>query len=154
MNHIRVPVAESSQPSEARRTIHGLARTIGMSDEDGHRAGIIATELATNLVKHTIGGGEMLMAGHAERGELEILALDRGPGIVNVGRAMTDGYSTTGSPGTGLGAVRRLADDFDIYSTRERGTGVLARVRRGRRHSTPGPLVASGIAVAEVVREV
>jgi hypothetical protein len=58
---------------------------------------------------------------------LELLALDRGPGMHDVEVCMRDGYSTGGTPGTGLGAVRRLADQFDIYSRAGEGTVVLAR---------------------------
>jgi anti-sigma regulatory factor (Ser/Thr protein kinase) len=29
---------------------------------------------------------------------------------------MRDGYSTAGSAGEGLGAVSRLADDFDVHT--------------------------------------
>jgi anti-sigma regulatory factor (Ser/Thr protein kinase) len=143
-----VPVAESSQPSEARRTAQALARDLGFSEEDRYRAGIVATELATNLVKHTTSGGEMLLAAHAGRGEVEILALDRGPGIASVERAMGDGHSTSGSAGTGLGAVRRLADDFDVHSVRGRGTAVLGRVRRGRGRRGRLVLDAAGVSVA------
>jgi hypothetical protein len=47
-------------------------------------------------------------------------------------QSLSDGHSTSGSSGTGLGAVRRLADDFDIYSQPGHGTAVLARLRSDR----------------------
>jgi hypothetical protein len=81
---------------------------------------------------------------------VELIALDRGPGMADVTRSLADGYSTAGSPGTGLGAIRRLADDFDIYSQPQRGTVLLARLRRKRE-----PLVsrcafqACGVSVAK-----
>ena len=47
-----------------------------------------------------------------------ILALDRGPGISDLDAAFRDGYSSAGSPGTGLGAIRRASSEFDVYSDR------------------------------------
>jgi hypothetical protein len=62
-----------------------------------------------------------------ETSAIELLAIDRGPGMTDIERCMSDGYSTAGTPGTGLGAVRRLADEFDIHSAPGEGTIVLAR---------------------------
>jgi hypothetical protein len=104
---------------------------------------VIVTEAGTNLVKH--GGGGQLMLGVVEIGgrrQVEVIALDRGPGITNVPRSLEDGYSTSGSPGTGLGAMRRLASAFDIYSRPGQGTAVLARVGDLMRASTVAPLRA------------
>ena len=150
-SHISVPVSESSQPVAARLAARDFARELKFSEEDSHRAGLVATELATNLVKHTQAGGEMLLRPRVDEGDVEILALDRGPGIADIDASMTDGHSTTGSPGTGLGAVRRIADTFEAYSTRGQGTVVLARVRGGpapvARRAWPNLSVA-GISVA------
>jgi anti-sigma regulatory factor (Ser/Thr protein kinase) len=148
--HRRIVVVESSQPSAGRFAARDAAEGAGLNEEDSHRAGLIATELATNLVKHAV-GGELLVREipGAPQGEVEILSIDRGPGISDVTRSMTDGHSTAGSAGTGLGAVRRLADDFDIYSQETRGTVVLARVRAGRtRQLTSRRLSVGAISVA------
>jgi len=67
---------------------------------------------------------------NGQRG-VDVLALDRGPGIADVERALRDGYSTAGTAGTGLGAVVRLSDLFDVYTGRA-GTVLLARVWAGR----------------------
>jgi anti-sigma regulatory factor (Ser/Thr protein kinase) len=148
MSHVLVAVTESSQPSAARRMAQDLAGDAGLDDEGRHRAGLVATELATNLVKHSTAGGEMLFRAIRERSEVELIALDRGPGIADVGRSMHDGHSTSGSPGTGLGAIQRLSNDFDIHSTPGRGTAVLARVgRRGRRNVSPAAFAAAGVSV-------
>jgi serine phosphatase RsbU (regulator of sigma subunit) len=60
---------------------------------------------------------------------IEIIALDRGPGMTDIQRCMADGYSGGGTGGTGLGAVRRLSTEFDIYSQPSVGTVVVSRVR-------------------------
>ncbi len=131
--HQAVAVSEPSQPSAARASARELADRLGFDEADGHRVGLVATELATNLVKHS-SGGEILLrtVSAAEPAEIELIAIDRGPGIPDVGRSLSDGHSTAGSPGNGLGAIQRLSDDFDIYSTVGRGTVVLARLRMNR----------------------
>jgi hypothetical protein len=70
----------------------------------------------------------MLLRTLADEGRgVEVIAVDRGPGM-DVGRSLQDGFSTGGTAGEGLGAVRRIADAFDAYSQRDRGTIVMARV--------------------------
>ena len=135
-SHLSLAVHESSQASAARRETQHLAERAGFDDTDQHRAGIVATELATNLVKHAANGGELLIRiGGESMNAIELISLDRGPGIRDVARSMADGHSTAGSPGNGLGAVRRMSDDFDIYSS-SRGTVVFARLR-GKRSTRP-----------------
>src|SRR4030095_16501731 len=63
----------------------------------------------------------------SDRRGIELLALDKGPGIANVGESMRDGVSSSGTPGTGLGAIARMADFHDLYSHPAHGTAVLAR---------------------------
>jgi hypothetical protein len=70
----------------------------------------------------------MLLSARPRRREVEVLAIDAGPGIADVARCLDDGYSTGGTPGTGLGAVRRLASHFDLHSSVPAGTVVLARL--------------------------
>jgi hypothetical protein len=95
--------------------------------------GLIATELATNLIKHAQHG--MVVASRFDDQEgagVEILALDKGPGIADVQRAFVDGMSTAGTAGQGLGAIKRQADEFAIYSRPSLGTAVMTRVRAGK----------------------
>lgn len=124
---LRYHIEDDSNVGEARRAAQAMANF----EFDAHTAGrvaIVATELANNLLRHA-GGGEMLIQVLGSDGAtlLEILAIDRGPGMADIGRCMTDGYSTIGTPGTGLGAARRLSDEFDLHSTPGQGTVVMAR---------------------------
>jgi hypothetical protein len=79
---------------------------------------------------------------------VEALIVDKGPGIADMERALRDGYSTAGTPGTGLGAVARVADTFDIYSKEGAGTALLVRVwgraDRAEPVSHPATSVATG----------
>ena len=90
------------------------------------RVPLIVTELATNLLLHATGGEIIIRMLPVEVAPgLEIIALDRGPGIADLHRCMMDGYSGGGTRGCGLGAVRRLSTEFDIYSTQPAGTVVM-----------------------------
>lgn len=59
---------------------------------------------------------------------IEILALDRGPGIADLSRCLQDGFSTAGTAGAGLGAIRRLSNLFDVSSVPSIGTAIVARI--------------------------
>ncbi len=74
------------------------------------------------------------------RATLDILSLDRGPGTDDMARWLRDGYSTAGSHGNGLGAVRRSADLVDVHSTAEAGTAILARFHGPRSDDTGRPV--------------
>ena len=128
---LRIPVTEQSQPAAARRAAEILAQEGRLDETAIGRVALIVMELATNLVKHAA-CGELLVrrlgADSADGDGVEILSLDKGPGIPDLAQALGDGYSTAGSAGTGLGAVVRAAGEFDIYSRRGSGTAVVARL--------------------------
>lgn len=151
MSHV-VRVDDQSSLSEVRR-IGNLAAEAEDLDADARaKLSLVATEAATNLLKHA-GGGEMHIVGLAKRREsgVEILAIDRGPGIENLDRVMEDGFSTVGTSGTGLGAIRRMSDTFDIYSVPGKGTIVMAQIRgAGRTRDTN---VTIGVAEKELASE-
>ncbi len=124
-----IPISDQSQIASSRRTAEHLARSLGFGEARTGGVALIATEMATNILKHATHGH--LLATTFEDGTgsgIELLAMDKGPGIADVARSLEDGYSTVGTPGTGLGAIRRQADIFDIYSRPGAGTVVMARV--------------------------
>jgi len=121
-------VTEASQVAGARRMVSDLAGRIGLPRARIDQIAIVVTELATNLLKHA-GGGHIhaTACDDADGRGLELLALDRGNGMHDPARCMQDGYSTAGSPGTGLGAVTRLADSVRIYSRPGQGCAIMVR---------------------------
>lgn len=130
--HRAFEVVESSQVGQVRRCAVQAAEALGFDEVTAGRVALLATELGNNLVRHAREGQLLLGAGELGGRQLvELLSVDRGPGIADLGACMADGYSTGGTPGTGLGAVRRLADEFDIYSAVPAGTVILARVVMG-----------------------
>lgn len=124
-----IAVPDATYVALARREVEGLARAIGLDEQDRGRASLVATELATNLVRHGRGGELLAKAIKTDQATgLELIALDRGPGIANIADSLRDGSSTYGSAGTGLGAIRRQSEEFDLFSTPGQGTAVLARL--------------------------
>ncbi len=125
---LRARVEDVTQTGEARRLVTSLCRDLGFSELDIGRVSLVVTEAATNLVRHAR-GGELLFRPLELAGKtgLEILSLDRGPGMSNPARSLRDGYSTAGSPGTGLGALGRASSSFDLFSELETGTVLACR---------------------------
>ncbi|MCJ2136423.1 SpoIIE family protein phosphatase [Methylobacterium sp. J-026] len=128
---LSVPVTEASQVAETRRRAVTMAQGLGFDETAAGRVAIVATELATNLVKYGTAGEVLIGTFEDETGTgIELLALDRGAGFPNVDDALRDGHSTGGSAGTGLGAVRRQSQAFDVISWPGRGTAVVARLQK------------------------
>ena len=121
-------VDEQSQIGAARRSAVALGRTQKLDADALGRLAIVITEAATNIVLHGGHGVIVLRCLTAGSPGIEMLALDKGPGIYDVERAMIDGYSTAGTAGRGLGGIKRLSDVFAMHSERGKGTAVLARV--------------------------
>ncbi len=121
-----IEVRESSQTGEARRRAAAFAQDMQLGDLRSGAVALAATEMATNLVKHA-GNGTILLQCVQEEGRsgLRPIAIDKGPGIPDVTQALQDGHSTVGSMGTGLRAVRRVSDTFEVYSAM--GVGTLIR---------------------------
>ncbi|MCC9708072.1 SpoIIE family protein phosphatase [Streptomyces sp. MNU76] len=151
-----VPVHDSTRVRDARVAAEAAAARAGLDEGRAAGCALVATELATNLLKHA-GGGLILLdvvsRPDPDRADgaapmVQIVAIDHGPGVRDIAGALRDGFSTTSSLGAGLGTCRRVADDFDLHSTVGRGTIALARLgaRKGRRAkpASPAPAVRAG----------
>jgi anti-sigma regulatory factor (Ser/Thr protein kinase) len=116
-------VADPSQISATRLALQRLARDLEFDETRSGRLSIVATEAVTNLVRHG-GGGTLTARTLARNGALgvEMLAIDAGPGMRDFAHSARDGVSTTSTPGTGLGAIGRLADEFDVDTAEGKGT--------------------------------
>jgi anti-sigma regulatory factor (Ser/Thr protein kinase) len=153
MLYARFQVSENSQRGEARRAAAAAAHALGFDEETAGRIALVVSELAGNLVKHVPGGGELLLRSVARDGGLaiEIVTVDQGPGLGDDQRALRDGFSTAGSSGTGLGAVARLSDRFDLYTSPGQGTALVSRIWRDDPPTEPA--VAVGAVCAAMVGE-
>lgn len=114
----RVKIAHPSDTNEARKLIKFLTSEMGFAQIECEEFAIVVSELASNLVKHAR-GGYLVINSIEDEGRLgiKIESQDDGPGIADIEQAITDGFSTTGSLGYGLGTINRLMDEFEIQSS-------------------------------------
>ncbi|MDZ8189334.1 MAG: ATP-binding protein/SpoIIE family protein phosphatase [Nostoc sp. ChiSLP02] len=126
---VALTITEPSQTGEARRKAIALATKLGFEEIKRGKVGIVVTEIASNLIQHTHGGVLLLRALQDDSAVgIEVLSLDKGQGMFDVDECLQDGFSTAGTLGNGLGAIRRLSDVFEIYSIPNQGTALLARL--------------------------
>lgn len=135
---LRIPVEDQSAVGSARRALSELARLHGASEEHVGRVALVTTELAQNLERHAT-QGELLARAvpHPEGALIELLSIDRGPGIEAPYRAIEDGFSTSGTRGEGLGAVSRNTQALDLYT--RPGEGTVLSVRLWLADGSPPP---------------
>lgn len=124
-----------------RRRFVQLALAAGLDEARRNDAALIATELASNVIKHAKHGGVLL--GQVPGG-VSVVAWDRGPGM-NLAACMRDGMSTAGTAGAGLGAVQRIATHWDAFTRYGQGTVISAVVLD--KSAATEPLELAGIAV-------
>jgi anti-sigma regulatory factor (Ser/Thr protein kinase) len=139
----RLAVEEQSQVAAVRRAAASMAAGLGLSEQLQAEAAIVATEMATNLLRHAGGGEVVLRPSEIFPDVMEVIAWDRGPGMSDVAGSRRDGVSTVGGAGTGLGAIGRLSSTFDLQSTPGRGTVLAARIG-----AVDGPPPVDGIVLA------
>ena len=137
--------ANTAAASAPRQHAARMADALGFAEARAGQVALVVSELATNIAKHAHDGWLLIqeIVAHGVRG-VEVLALDKGPGVPQY--ALRDGFSTAGSLGTGLGAIRRQADQFDIFTQQGVGTIAVARVWSESRKAPAAPSV-TGISV-------
>ncbi len=149
--HFRLSLPDRSYQAVVRAELRRLAESAGFK---GHRLGeieIIIAEITSNLVKHAGKGG--LILGRKMIGVnagIEFIAIDEGPGMRQSSKMMEDGRSTSKTLGHGLGAIRRLSNEFDLYSMHGWGTIVFSRNYLDKNSaSKPGSFVINAICVSK-----
>jgi serine/threonine-protein kinase RsbT len=124
----RIPIASDRDIVTARQEGRRLASALNFSSSDLTVIAVAISEVARNILAYA-GAGEValrLVEKSGRRG-IQVVADDKGPGIGDIGQALEDGFSTSGSLGLGLPGVRRLMDEFEIRSELGRGTTVTLR---------------------------
>jgi anti-sigma regulatory factor (Ser/Thr protein kinase) len=145
MTSLAIDIGEATAASGARRRAEALGAQAGFDQTRIGQLAIVVMELATNILKHAQ-HGEILLAecrSETARG-IEVLALDKGRGMRDVEASSVDGHSTSGSLGQGLGAVRRMANAFEVFSQPAKGTVALARLWAGRDYKSAAGAFALG----------
>lgn len=132
-----------------KREIHNLALEIGFTPHRAAETDIIVAELTSNLIKYA-NGGELLYRAHLEEDQkqIEIYCLDNGMGFENVAKIMNDGYSSSNTLGHGLGSIKRLSNDFQIYSMRN--WGCVQYVKICEKPDFKFPLLKTGLNYATI----
>jgi anti-sigma regulatory factor (Ser/Thr protein kinase) len=152
--HERFTIADAADAGALRRAVGGYAdRAPPAAGRGRGLAELAATELATNLLRHAKPGGWVLTRPIPPSG-IELIAVDRGPGIADVAAAVAGRTPNPRGLGSGLAAVHRASSAFDIHTVPGVGTTVAAVVDLDGTVGWPshGPLTWAGVSigVAEV----
>ena len=124
----RVVIAADRDIVTARQEGRQLASTLDFSSSDLTVIAVAISEVARNILSYARTGAITLQVveKNGRRG-IMVVAEDAGPGIEDIGLALEDGFSTSGSLGLGLPGARRLMDEFEIHSEVGKGTTVTLR---------------------------
>jgi anti-sigma regulatory factor (Ser/Thr protein kinase) len=118
-----IGISDSSGVSEARRAVADLGTLLQFDEAVAGELALAVTEAGSNVFKHARGGS--IVARIIERAGafgVEVMAIDKGPGIANIAASMRDGHSTSGTPGSGLGALARMTSELEVWSRPGAGT--------------------------------
>src|SRR5689334_25439736 len=120
-----VPVRTEHDIVLARQQVRKLAQELAFGLVDQTKMVTAASELARNTVIYG-GGGEMRweVLGDGSRRGLRLHFIDQGPGIPDLGQALTDGWTSGSGMGLGLSGAKRLVNEFEIETAPGRGTRV------------------------------
>jgi serine/threonine-protein kinase RsbT len=125
-NREAVPIVADDDVVRVRQRVRDWAVNIGFSLVDQTKLVTAASELARNTLVYGQGGTVLLEAvtNDTRRG-LRLTFEDHGPGIPDVEKALTAGFTTGSGLGLGLSGAKRLSHDFEISSTPGQGTRVV-----------------------------
>lgn len=120
-----LPLKTDEDVVRLRKQVREDLVALGFSLIDQTKMVTAASELARNTLRYG-GGGEahMYHLTDGNRRGLSLSFVDQGPGIEDIGLALTDGYTSGGGLGLGLSGAKRLADEFEIDTAPGRGTTV------------------------------
>jgi serine/threonine-protein kinase RsbT len=121
---MRIPIRADSDVVLARQAARELAERLGFGRTELTLIATAVSEVTRNIVRFADSGEVVVEIVDVPRRGIQITARDAGPGIADVERAMTDGYSTYAGLGLGLPGARRLMDEFALVSEVGRGTTV------------------------------
>ena len=129
-----IGISDATGVAEARRAVADLATLAQFDEAVKGELALAVTEAGSNVFKHARAGS--IAARIIQRGTafgVEVMAIDKGPGIADLDLAMQDGYTSGGGLGLGLPGARRLVDEFDIETAPSAGTTVtLVKWSRAR----------------------
>ena len=123
-----IEVQQAADVDHATEAARQFALGIGFSAPESEQLALAAAELASNLVRHAGGGSiKLTLLDSSQRRGIQIESHDNGPGIANVELALTDGYSTAGGLGHGLGTINRMVDELEFHQGPPPGLRILCQ---------------------------
>lgn len=123
-DEVRVAINCDADIVAARQAARELAARLGFSRTDLTILATAVSEMTRNIVRFAGTGEVVIELIDGPRRGVQVVARDTGPGIPDVDKALTDGYSTYDGLGLGLPGARRLMDEFAVVSEPGRGTTV------------------------------
>lgn len=124
-DELRVEVRSIIDIVKARQQGREIAAQVGFVGVENTLIVAAISEVARNIIDHAQRGEIRLSAlQQGPRRGIQVIALDEGPGIADVAKAMQYGYSTRKGLGVGLPGAKWLMDDFEIASVVGKGTTV------------------------------
>ena len=125
---VRVRITGDADLVPARAEGRALAERLGFSRTDATLIATAISEIARNIVVH-VGEGEIVLRAIYDeaRHGLVVVARDTGVGIRDVEAALGPGYASRGGLGLGLPGARRLMDEFEVESQRDKGTTITMK---------------------------
>jgi serine/threonine-protein kinase RsbT len=129
----RIAIESDADVVTARQRARALAVGLEMPTTDQTLLATAISEIARNITAYAVRGEVLLdVVQDGGRRGVRVVAQDDGPGIDDLEKALTDGYTTGGGLGLGLPGARRLVDEFDIQTAPGEGTRVtLVKWTRG-----------------------
>jgi serine/threonine-protein kinase RsbT len=117
----------------ASNNIKNTLKMLGLSSDICRRAAVVTYEAEMNLVIHA-GGGTLKAVIYEDH--VELYAIDEGPGIPDVGKAMTEGYTTASDAaremgfgaGMGLPNIKKNSDEFELKTEVGKGTTIKSTI--------------------------
>lgn len=135
-----IEVFHLSDVMTAQKEVKSLAKEIGFNKREIDELILVTSELISNLVKHARRGKITLVPLFKGRNKgIQIESIDEGKGIPDVKKAISDGYSTAESLGSGLGAVNRIMDELEIISP-YKGKGTYIITKKWLAEKSPHPV--------------
>ena len=125
-----IKINESIDVNVAIYTIRKMANEVGFNETNEVLLATATSELAVNILRYADRGEIVLRViegWETKKSGIELIALDKGPGIEDVKKALSEFYTTyESSLGQGLPSVVRIMDDFEIESIQNIGTMIIA----------------------------
>lgn len=119
-------IRHSDDVVRVRQAVRARAVEAGLGLVDQTKIVTAASELARNTLDYGLGGTARVETFTAPpRRGVRLTFEDQGPGIADLARALTDGYTTGGGLGLGLSGARRLSNEFEIASVVGQGTRIM-----------------------------